>query len=166
MLTPRTDLVAWAALVAENAALREENATLRLRADSQRIMAACSAASAAEAPIPSIPVDHDCEFSGYIELNIGHWLPHAPNGVGGTVTPGTYTGSSANYLVSGGRVGGAWDLTIKRILVNDSIYGQRLLKVRPWLMYAGRPVAPNRWRCCTPPSAGISPRRVTNASMA
>jgi hypothetical protein len=123
MLTPRTDLVAVAALVAENAALREENATLRLRADSQRIMAACSAASAAGAPIPSIPADHDCDSSGYIELNIGHWLPHAPNGVGGTVTPGTYTGSSANYLVSGGRVGGAWDLTIKRILVDDSIYG-------------------------------------------
>jgi hypothetical protein len=82
-----------------------------------------TSAAPAAPDLGPIPADHDYEFTAYVELTIGHWLPHAPNAGGGTVTAGTYQDADAKYLLTGGREGGAWHLRLVPILVEDRVHG-------------------------------------------
>src|SRR5215210_5868115 len=78
MLSPRSDVVTIASLVGENAALADENATLRLRADSRRIMAACGTSSSSAAHFPTIPADEDYAICAWVEVDLNRYPPGEP----------------------------------------------------------------------------------------
>jgi len=118
MLSPRSDVVTIASLVGENAALADENATLRLRADSRRIMAACGTSSSSAAHFPTIPADEDYAICAWVEVDLNRYPPGEP------WSPQSVR---VKYFLEAGRTAGAWRLLLQQVLVEDGVGGLDIL---------------------------------------